>query len=50
MSTMCHNVFIIYHFLNRNTMFKRTYAGIFDVSSGMFSNVILLSHSLFFQG
>ena len=36
------NLYIIYCFLIRNSIFKRYYAGTFDISSDMFSNVISL--------
>ena len=35
-------LFIIYLLLKRNSIFKRNYAVTFDVSCGMFSNVISL--------
>ena len=36
------NLFIIYSFLKRNSIFKRNYGGTFDVSCIMFSNVFHL--------
>ena len=33
------NWFVIYFFVERNSIVERNYAGTFDVSCGMFSNV-----------
>ena len=42
-SSFCiDNLFIIHLFLKRNSVLKGNYAGIFDFSCGMFSNVISL--------